>query len=173
MIHLQVQLPPSLVQSSIPLLFSSTCHNIEFILQVELPHIHSAFRISGFPPAQVCNLIGTALWGFDVIGALTRKTGGSACKLSLCLLTVFQICQHWLRQCFWNYLDWLEICQYVCLCVTLGIDYQVYMCVAILRAQCRLILQHTQQKDLIVFLKVHCMYSGNVPQSSHRAKLLP
>lgn len=36
-----------------------------------------------------------------------------------------QICQHWLRQCFWNYLDWEEICLYICTCLTMGIDYQV------------------------------------------------
>ena len=36
-----------------------------------------------------------------------------------------QICQHWLRQCFWNYLDWDEICLYICTCLTMGIDYQV------------------------------------------------
>ena len=65
-----------------------------------------------------------------------------------------QICQHWIRQCFWNYLDWNEICHYVCTCILLGEDYQVYMCVAIFKHLQRSILRKTQEKQLIVFLKV-------------------
>ncbi|EDV21655.1 uncharacterized protein TRIADDRAFT_59870 [Trichoplax adhaerens] len=37
---------------------------------------------------------------------------------------VLQICQHWLRQMFWNFLDWQEICYYLSICIILGADYQ-------------------------------------------------
>ena len=36
-----------------------------------------------------------------------------------------QICQHWVRQCFWNFLDWPEVCLYLTTCTLLGADYQV------------------------------------------------
>ncbi len=49
----QVHLSQSRALSGIPLLFSTTCHNVELILQAEVPHVHSAFKMSGFAPAQV------------------------------------------------------------------------------------------------------------------------
>ncbi|XP_076773149.1 protein broad-minded isoform X3 [Arvicanthis niloticus] len=64
-----------------------------------------------------------------------------------------QICLQWITQCFWNYLDWIEICHYIATCVVLGPDYQVYVCIAILKHLQRDILQHTQTQDLQVFLK--------------------
>lgn len=73
------------------------------------------------------------------------------------LYYVLQICQLWTRQCFWNYLDWPEICHYVTICILLGVDYQVYMCVAILKHMQRDILYHQQQQDLVIFLRVSCL----------------
>ncbi|KAG8588269.1 hypothetical protein GDO81_005927 [Engystomops pustulosus] len=67
--------------------------------------------------------------------------------------TPSQICQHWLNQCFWNYLDWGEICHYLGVCILLGADYQVYICIAIFKHLQQEILQHTQTQDLQVFLK--------------------
>ncbi|XP_024233759.1 protein broad-minded isoform X1 [Oncorhynchus tshawytscha] len=67
--------------------------------------------------------------------------------------TPSQMCVQWLGQCFWNYLDWSEICHYVSTCVVMGPDYQVYMCVALLKHLQQDILQHTQTQDLQVFLK--------------------
>uniref|UniRef100_A0A8C2BS53 Protein broad-minded n=1 Tax=Cyprinus carpio TaxID=7962 RepID=A0A8C2BS53_CYPCA len=67
--------------------------------------------------------------------------------------TPSQICIQWLGQCFWNYLDWSEICHYVATCVIMGPDYQVYMCISALRHLQQDILQHTQTQDLQVFLK--------------------
>ncbi|XP_067932583.1 protein broad-minded-like [Watersipora subatra] len=113
--HRSIHLPASLASSSIsPILFSS-CHCVELLLQVELPLVYHAFRMSGFTAAQICQL--------------------------------------WIRQCFWNYLDWSEICHYVTMCMLLGIDYQVYMCVAILRHLQNDILHHQQQQDLVIFLR--------------------
>ncbi|XP_041109032.1 protein broad-minded [Polyodon spathula] len=67
--------------------------------------------------------------------------------------TPSQICQQWLAQCFWNYLDWTEICHYIVTCIILGPDYQIYICIAVLKHLQQEILQHTQTQDLQVFLK--------------------
>ncbi|MGH0149994.1 UNVERIFIED_CONTAM: hypothetical protein FKN15_044526 [Acipenser sinensis] len=67
--------------------------------------------------------------------------------------TPSQICQQWLAQCFWNYLDWTEICHYIATCIILGPDYQIYICIAVLKHLQQEILQHTQTQDLQVFLK--------------------
>lgn len=63
--------------------------------------------------------------------------------------TESQICQQWLRQCFWNVLDWPEICGYFLTCMYLGMDYQVYYCVAILRHLQGKILQATHDRELV------------------------
>lgn len=65
-----------------------------------------------------------------------------------------QMCLHWLAQCFWNYLDWMEICHYLSTCVLMGADYQVYACVAVFRHLQPEILQQTQAQELQLFLKV-------------------
>ncbi|XP_056283570.1 protein broad-minded isoform X2 [Pseudoliparis swirei] len=67
--------------------------------------------------------------------------------------TPSQMCLHWLTQCFWNYLDWTEICHYLSTCVVMGPDYQVYMCVSIFKHLQPEILQLTQSQELQVFLK--------------------
>uniref|UniRef100_W5NL30 Protein broad-minded n=1 Tax=Lepisosteus oculatus TaxID=7918 RepID=W5NL30_LEPOC len=67
--------------------------------------------------------------------------------------TPSQICLQWLGQCFWNYLDWPEICHYICTCIVMGPDYQTYICIAVLKHLEEEILQHTQVQDLQVFLK--------------------
>jgi len=113
--HCSKLLPCSFVLSGILPLYSVTCHDVELILQLELPHIHSAFRMSGCSSAQIC--------------------------------------QQWLNQCFWNYLDWPQICQYMTVCLVFGIDYQVYTCVAILRHLQHELMQQMQDKNLLVFLK--------------------
>ncbi|KAM6181809.1 protein broad-minded [Erethizon dorsatum] len=64
-----------------------------------------------------------------------------------------QICLQWITQCFWNYLDWIEICHYIATCIFLGPDYQVYVCIAIFKHLQQEILHHTQTQDLQVFLK--------------------
>lgn len=64
-----------------------------------------------------------------------------------------QICQHWLRQCFLNYLDWSEIVFYICACVLLDIDYQLYFTAAILKHMEEDILYYTQRDELLVHLK--------------------
>ncbi|XP_076469965.1 protein broad-minded-like isoform X2 [Babylonia areolata] len=113
--HASVHLPAALLCSGIPPVFSSTAHNVELILQVEEPITLSAFKMSGYTPAQIC--------------------------------------VHWLKQCFWNYLDWADIVQYLSLVMVMGVDYQVYVCVAVLRHLRQAIVQHHQTQDLVVLLK--------------------
>ena len=82
-------------------------------------------------------------------------------------LSVFQMCVQWLGQCFWNYLDWPEICHYVCTCVVLGPDYQVYMCIAVLKHLQPDILLHAQTQDLQVFLKVSAQTNTDTHRHTH------
>jgi len=114
-LHGSADMRRDLVNTGIPPTCFVACHHIEHILQLELPHVYSVFKMSGYSPAQIC--------------------------------------QHWLRQCFWNYLDWPQICEYISLCITCGPDYSVYMCVAVLHYLQSDLMRHMQNKNLIVFLK--------------------
>ncbi|KAM9703168.1 protein broad-minded [Menidia menidia] len=114
-IHASVHLPRGAARSGVPPVYWCTAHYVEMLLKAEVPLVHSAFRMSGFTPSQMC--------------------------------------LQWLTQCFWNYLDWTEICHYVCTCVLMGPDYQVYLCVAIFKHLQPHILQCTQSQELQVFLK--------------------
>uniref|UniRef100_A0A7N8YJ72 Protein broad-minded n=1 Tax=Mastacembelus armatus TaxID=205130 RepID=A0A7N8YJ72_9TELE len=105
----------SVTESGILPVYWCTAHYVEMLLKAQVPLVHSAFRMSGFTPSQMCI--------------------------------------HWLAQCFWNYLDWTEICHYISTCVVMGPDYQVYTCVAIFKHLQPDILQHTQDQELQVFLK--------------------
>ena len=51
-------------------------------------------------------------------------------------------------------MDWLDIGHYIVICLILGIDYQVYMCVAIFKHLQRAIMSRLQTQDLIMLLKV-------------------
>ncbi len=72
-------------------------------------------------------------------------------------LSPSQICLHWLKQCFWNYLDWIDIIIYITICVSFGCDYQTYFCIAILKhlneKNDESIVQHHTNKDLQFYLK--------------------
>ncbi|CAI5684265.1 unnamed protein product [Oreochromis niloticus] len=114
-IHASIHFPKEVAESGIPPVYWCTAHYVEMLLKAEVPLVHSAFKMSGFTPSQMC--------------------------------------LHWLTQCFWNYLDWTEICHYICTCVVMGPDYQVYMCVAIFKHLQPDILQRTQSQELQVFLK--------------------
>ncbi|XP_020492720.2 protein broad-minded [Labrus bergylta] len=114
-IHASVYVPVEVAVSGIPPVYWCTAHYVEMLLKTEVPLVHSAFRMSGFTPSQMC--------------------------------------LHWLTQCFWNYLDWTEICHYISTCVLMGPDYQVYMCVAVFKHLQPDILQRTQSQELQIFLK--------------------
>ena len=94
-----------------PIYFKLVCT----ILISEVPLVYSAFRMSGYMPSQVSYYIASAL----LATAMCIST-----KYTHCII-IFQICQHWVRQCFWNFLDWPEVCLYLTTCTLLGADYQV------------------------------------------------
>lgn len=109
-------------------------------------HLPVSLTVSGIPPLYSCtchNVELILMAEVPLVYSAFRMSG----------YTPSQICQHWLRQCFWNYLDWEEICLYICTCLTMGIDYQVYFCIAILRHLQQDILRKTQQQQLLIFLK--------------------
>ncbi|XP_028296414.1 protein broad-minded isoform X2 [Gouania willdenowi] len=114
-IHSSVHVPAGMSECGISPLYWCTAHYVELLLKQEVPLVHSAFKMSGFTPSQMCI--------------------------------------HWLTQCFWNYLDWAEVVHYVLTCVLMGPDYQVYVCVAVLKHLQSDILQHTHSQQLQVFLK--------------------
>jgi len=79
-----------------------------------------------------------------------------------------QICSHWLKQCFWNYLDWPDIITYLSICIVFGVDYQTYFCVAILKHLnlkndlndiSQKVIQHHTYKDLQIYLKVDIFFT--------------
>ncbi|KAM6405295.1 protein broad-minded isoform 2-T2 [Pluvialis apricaria] len=76
--------------------------------------------------------------------------------------TPSQICLQWITQCFWNYMDWSEICHYIAICIFLGPDYQIYMCISVFRHLQQDILKHTEAQDLQVFLKEEALHGFRV-----------
>ncbi|KAG7316381.1 hypothetical protein KOW79_019922 [Hemibagrus wyckioides] len=109
-------------------------------------HMPSEMAQSGIPPLYSC----TAHYVEMLLKAEVPLVF-SAFRMSG--FTPSQMCMQWLTQCFWNYLDWPEICHYVTTCIIMGVDYQVYMCIAVLKHLQQEILQHTQTQDLQLFLK--------------------
>ncbi|NXJ47900.1 BROMI protein, partial [Spizaetus tyrannus] len=76
--------------------------------------------------------------------------------------TPSQICLQWITQCFWNYMDWSEICHYIAICIFLGPDYQIYMCISVFRHLQQDILKHSEDQDLQVFLKEEALHGFRV-----------
>ncbi|MFT7802979.1 protein broad-minded [Arapaima gigas] len=120
-------------------------------------HLPKELAESGIPPLYSC----TAHYVEMLLKAEVPLVS-SAFRMSG--FTPSQICLQWLSQCFWNYLDWSEICHYLCSCVLLGPDYQVYMCVAVLKHLQQSILQHAQAQDLQVFLKEEPIHGFRVTE---------
>ena len=75
-------------------------------------------RESGIHPLffNTCHLV-------EMLVRIELPRVSNAIKMSGCSLaaTVYR----WLSQVFWNFLNWEDICQYLALCVVLGIDFQV------------------------------------------------
>ncbi|XP_076320319.1 protein broad-minded-like [Tachypleus tridentatus] len=63
------------------------------------------------------------------------------------------IFHHWLGQCYWNYLDWPEICRWVSLLLLWGGDFVLYHAVAVLKHLEHHILQFAKKQQLLVSLK--------------------
>ncbi|XP_063299536.1 protein broad-minded isoform X1 [Pelobates fuscus] len=118
-------------------------------------HLSSDIAQSGIHPIYFC----TAHY-VEMLMKIELPLVFSAFRMSG--FTPSQICQHWLSQCFWNYLDWLEICHYIAVCILLGPDYQVYICLAIFKHLQQEILQHTQTQDLQVYLKEESIHGFQI-----------
>uniref|UniRef100_A0A4W5R0K6 Protein broad-minded n=2 Tax=Hucho hucho TaxID=62062 RepID=A0A4W5R0K6_9TELE len=123
-------------------------------------HLHMEIAQSGIYPVYSCTTHYVEMLlkpEVPLVFSTFRMTG----------FTHSQMCLHWLGQCFWNYLDWPEICHYVSTCVVMRPDYQVYMCVAVLEHLQQDILQHTQTQDLQVFLKSAARCGGRQSVKKH------
>jgi hypothetical protein len=83
-------------------------------------------------------------------------------SFSLSGYTPSQIVQDWMRQYYWNYLDWPQICLYIMAIIVLGIDYQVYFCVSIFKHLETDILKSCQEQDLLIFLKEEPIKDFNI-----------
>ncbi|CAH8606593.1 unnamed protein product [Heterobilharzia americana] len=73
-----------------------------------------------------------------------------------------QIYSRWINQCYWNYFDWLNIMNYLLLCLLNPIQFQIYTNVCIMKHLGPVFLQTTneqptsqeqQPEQLIVFLQ--------------------
>ncbi|XP_048387380.2 protein broad-minded isoform X2 [Stegostoma tigrinum] len=126
-----------------------------------LPRLHTSIHLSvenaesGIHPVYSC----TAYY-IEMLLKTEVPLVFSAFRMSG--FTPSQICQHWLAQCFWNYLNWTEIGHYIAICIILGPDYQVYMCIALLKHLEQEILHHMQTQDLQVFLKEEAIHGFQV-----------
>lgn len=75
-----------------------------------------------------------------------------------------EICYHWINQCFLNYLNYEDIVMYITTCVVMGIDYQVYFCLAVLKHLGEDILARCQDNDLILFLRASPIMGFDISQ---------
>ncbi|XP_078256304.1 protein broad-minded isoform X2 [Rhinoraja longicauda] len=122
-----------------------------------LPRLHSSIHLpverseSGIHPVYSCTT-----YFIEMLLKKELPLVFSAFRMSG--FTPSQICQHWLAQCFWNYLNWTEIGLYIAICIILGPDYQVYMCIALLKHLQQDVLHHMQTQDLQVFLKEEAIH---------------
>ena len=67
-------------------------------------------------------------------------------------LCVGTVCSVWVRQCFLNYLDLEDICAYILTVLIMGVEYQAYFMVSILKHLEQDILTSTQENNLIYCL---------------------
>ena len=110
---------------------------------------------STFSNKGICFLLPTTCQYIELILKQELPLIFSAFRMSG--LAPSQICSHWLKQCFWNYLDWNDIVTFLTICIVFGIDYQTYFCVSILKHLNKnlAIFKHHTYKDLLIFLKVN------------------
>uniref|UniRef100_UPI00398F1A84 protein broad-minded isoform X1 n=2 Tax=Pristiophorus japonicus TaxID=55135 RepID=UPI00398F1A84 len=126
-----------------------------------LPRLHASIHLSvenaesGIHPVYSCTT-------YYIEMLLKRELPLVFSAFRMSGFTPSQICQHWLAQCFWNYLNWTEIGHYIAICIILGPDYQVYMCIALLKHLQQEILHHMQTQDLQVFLKEEAIHGFRV-----------
>ncbi|XP_069678294.1 protein broad-minded-like [Periplaneta americana] len=69
------------------------------------------------------------------------------------------ICQQWMAQCFWNILDWSQICHWLVITVLNQPDFTIYFCVSLLRHMQPQILQAASEGKLWEFVML-CPMEG-------------
>ena len=67
-------------------------------------------------------------------------------------VSIGTVCCVWIQQCFLNYLDFEEICSYILTVLVMGLEYQIYFIVCVLKHLQEDILQYTQENNLMYFL---------------------
>ncbi|KAI8803521.1 broad-minded protein-domain-containing protein, partial [Cladochytrium replicatum] len=93
-----------------------------------------------------------------VEGILEEELPSVSSAFTLAGCTPSQITQRWLRECFWNVLDFPDVCRYILLSLFCGVDYQIYFCLAVFKHLSDRVLAATRDQELIVFL--HLLTSG-------------
>ncbi|XP_076824206.1 protein broad-minded-like [Clavelina lepadiformis] len=113
-------------------------------------HLPEALRMSGIPAIYACT-------GHNVELIVQAELSSVYSAFRMSGYTPSQIVQHWLSQCFWNYMTWPQIVHYISTVIIMGADYQVYLCVSVLKHLRQKILVHRQCQDLQVFLKENAL----------------
>lgn len=67
-------------------------------------------------------------------------------------VSIGTVCCVWIQQCFLNFLDLEEICGYILTVLVMGVEYQIYFIVCILKHLQEDILQYTQENNLMYYL---------------------
>lgn len=60
----------------------------------------------------------------------------------------WQLFYTWISQCWWNILDWTQICHWIILSILYQPDHQLYFCLAILHANHDYLLRMTQDQTI-------------------------
>ncbi|NXP09457.1 BROMI protein, partial [Thinocorus orbignyianus] len=126
-----------------------------------LPRLHLSMHLpittveSGIHPAYFCS-------AHHIEALLKAELPLVFAAFHMSGFTPSQICLQWITQCFWNYMDWSEICHYIAMCIFLGPDYQIYLCISVFKHLQQDILKHTEAQDLQVFLKEEALHGFRV-----------
>ncbi|KAJ3276613.1 hypothetical protein HDV01_004146 [Terramyces sp. JEL0728] len=100
---------------------------------------------------QIASVVPTICHWVEAIIEVELPKVSSAFTLSGCTPT--QMVQQWIRELFWNFLDFSEIQNFILTCLLYGIDYQVYFCVALIRHCKELLL--AAARDEVFIHKIH------------------
>ena len=67
-------------------------------------------------------------------------------------VSIGTVCCVWIQQCFLNYLDVEEVCGYILTVLVMGLEYQIYYIICILKHLQEDILEYTQENNLLYYL---------------------
>ncbi|KAJ3324109.1 hypothetical protein HDV06_000650 [Boothiomyces sp. JEL0866] len=115
---------------------------------------------------QIASIIPTICHWVEAIIEVELPKVSSAFTLSGCTPT--QMVQQWVRELFWNFLDFSEIQNFVLTCLLYGIDYQVYYCVALIR-HCKELLLAAARDEVFI----HTIHDPKLSVGFKTADYLP